>query len=361
MKLHENLKAVISCACLALAFPMVGCDGGGTTPDGGDGGGEAGPLPVGTKSTIIPDSSWTCGMSGGIPDPTSGKLVFATTLTPTTTLDLGQTQFGARKVFPIDSGTLAGGTLNGSVQDGSIEFVLTLPSGAVELESRLVLKASDGTLIYMRSCGVADGAAERLVVDFEAPNSSGHSSLNSGTYIGVREAVAGGIRLAVYSTSATPDSSKPVVQTPADPGLPQQSWTCSGGSGKQKGTEVFTATVNIGTSLSVGASKYGSRTIIPITGGSFSGSSISGTVNAGGADFQLQGSDGYGIEARYTIKDSKGNLILVRNCGVDPLSNVTKITLETSKTGSAAWLNNKTYVGTLGVGLGSVTIGVYNP
>lgn len=299
-------------------------------------------------------------MPGGLPDPSGGTLVFSTTLTAGTPLQVGTTPYGTRKIIPTSGGTLSGGTLSGTIASGAIDFDLFLPSGAVEHESRYTIKSGTST-IYMRNCGVADGQNVRFVAEFEAATSGSYSSLNSGTYVGTRKVTSGGIVLSVYKLSqATPNPNHTIVKTPADASLKQQAWNCTGpGASAAQGNSVTTAKVNIGSSLSVGTSKYGRRTIIPITGGTVSGTSLSGSVNAGGADYQLSADAGYQIEARYTIKAANGEIIVVRNCGDFGTSDLTNILFEAKTDGAYNWLNTGSFVGTLTTGIGRVTIGVY--
>ena len=77
---------------------------------------------------------------------------------------------------------------------------------------------------------------------------------------------------------------------------------------------VFDAKVTIADLLNIGKSKYGTRRLIPITGGTFKGSNFEGVVVPGGADWQLTRADGdTELNARYTLKTSDGFLIQVIN------------------------------------------------
>jgi hypothetical protein len=317
-------------------------------------------------TTLMPDASWACGMPGGIPDPSTGTLVFSTTLAAGTPLNVGTTPYGTRRVTPTKGGKMSGGSLSGSVVSGAIDFDLLLPSGAVEHESRYALRVSTSTLVYMHNCGVADGASDgsdvRFVADFEAPSSSTYQWLNSGTYVGRRQVTPEGIKLSVYSVSATPNPSHAVVQVPADSGLRQQAWRCTGAPATAtQGAQVTQAKVSIGSSLSVGTSKYGKRNIIPITGGKVTGTRLSGTVNAGGADYQLTVNSKLQIEARYTMQAANGETVVVRNCGDFANSDLTQVMFEAKTGGANAWLNDAHFVGTITPGLGSVTIKVFDP
>jgi hypothetical protein len=101
--------------------------------------------------------------------------------------------------------------------------------------------------------------------------------------------------------------------TVTDPaGVPNQSWECVTGTGS-RGAVVFSESVTLGASLSVGASKRGTRNVIPITGGTVSGR-IAGTIVPGGADYQLIGSTAR-LDARYLLRSNDGEYIVVRNCG----------------------------------------------
>lgn len=67
----------------------------------------------------------------------------------------------------------------------------------------------------------------------------------------------------------------------------------------------------------LGKTGRGTRRIIPITGGSFEGPNIKGSVVAGGYDWQLLRSDGVlEIDARYLLQTSEGDLITVINTGL---------------------------------------------
>jgi hypothetical protein len=66
-----------------------------------------------------------------------------------------------------------------------------------------------------------------------------------------------------------------------------------------------------------GATAEGKRRIIPITGGSFQGPNIRGTVQSGGADWNLQRSDGgSSVEAAYYLRTDDHVTIRIVNTGV---------------------------------------------
>ena len=121
-------------------------------------------------------------------------------------------------------------------------------------------------------------------------------------------------------------------------GVPNQTWDCEAPTGT-KTTTAYAESVGIGSSISVGASKRGTRNVVPITGGMTSGK-IQGSVLAGGADFQLSAS-AFELHARYTLQTSDGELIVVRNCG--PLGALVPV-FETRTDGGYAWLNTNRWL-----------------
>ena len=75
--------------------------------------------------------------------------------------------------------------------------------------------------------------------------------------------------------------------------------------------------MTIGPAMDVGITARGERRIIPITGGSFEGPGLRGSVIPGGADWQVIRPDGAAeLEARYTLETDSGGLIYVVNRGI---------------------------------------------
>ncbi len=80
---------------------------------------------------------------------------------------------------------------------------------------------------------------------------------------------------------------------------------------------IMEALVEVGDVQEIGAVPIGLRRIIPITGGTFEGPRIKGTILPGGADWQIVRSDGIReIEARYTLETDCGSKIYVVNKGL---------------------------------------------
>lgn len=75
--------------------------------------------------------------------------------------------------------------------------------------------------------------------------------------------------------------------------------------------------VTLGEAYSCGETQHGRRTVIPITGGTFEGPNIKGTILNGGADYQLANAAGRTeVEAIYSIRTDDGVNIHIRNRGI---------------------------------------------
>jgi hypothetical protein len=290
---------------------------------------------VARDATIVPDASWTCFMPDGIPPPERGEAAFSITLQYSAIHDVGETKFGHRRQFDISGGTLTGSKITASILTGGLDYELTLATGSIELEQINILKVGT-TPILMRNAGVAPAGAKsvRVVLDFEAPNSSSYTWLNTGKFAATRivDAAAKTIKLDVYDISKVALTATRIqIKDPA--GVPNQTWDCLKWSGANDAT-VFTENVTLGASISIGASKRGSRNIIPITGGTTSGRVV-GKILSGGADYQLSG-----LDARYTLAPDNGEFIIVRNCGSGALIPV----FEANVKGTYAFLNDNKYM-----------------
>ena len=75
--------------------------------------------------------------------------------------------------------------------------------------------------------------------------------------------------------------------------------------------------VTLGQAFGINNTQHGRRTVIPITGGTFEGPQLKGTIINGGADYQLANADGRTeLEAIYCIKTDDDIYIHVRNRGI---------------------------------------------
>ena len=106
----------------------------------------------------------------------------------------------------------------------------------------------------------------------------------------------------------------------------------------------FLATLEVitGTPIQIGTSPLvPTRLTVPITGGSFTGPKLSGTVLPGGADWGIVDSQGkFHVDARYNLRTSDGADIYVRASGAqqEDDSVLGTVVLETGHAGYA-WVN----------------------
>lgn len=112
--------------------------------------------------------------------------------------------------------------------------------------------------------------------------------------------------------------------------------------------------VSLGESYTAGETPRGRRTVVPITGGTFEGPRLRGTIVSGGADWQLSKGNRTELEAIYSIKTDDGVYICVRNRGI--ISNAKDADgnpsfyfkaapqFEAPEDSRYAWLNNALFV-----------------
>jgi len=118
----------------------------------------------------------------------------------------------------------------------------------------------------------------------------------------------------------------------------------------------FEEVVMLGEAIPGGETPRGRRNMIPITGGTFEGPDIRGTIIPGGWDWQLTRADGCTeIEADYMIRTDDGVMINVINVGVlCPPTDGTPTPVRTqprfeAPEGKYGWLNRAAFIGTLGM------------
>lgn len=112
--------------------------------------------------------------------------------------------------------------------------------------------------------------------------------------------------------------------------------------------------VTLGEAYTIDNTQHGRRTIIPITGGTFEGPLLRGTIVSGGADYQLITGNRTQLEAIYCIKTEDGTYIHVRNRGIAvngkdsfnrPISYFrTAPQFEAPSDSKYAWLNNALFI-----------------
>ncbi len=124
---------------------------------------------------------------------------------------------------------------------------------------------------------------------------------------------------------------------------------------------VFTLHVDLAEPVDVGPVPAGHRRIIPITGGTVDGPELSGTILAGGADWNLTSAEGcVRLWARYDFRTDDGAVVGVVNeaahwpgppaepgtASPASFAIITRPVFEASA-GAPAWLNTGTFAGIL--------------
>lgn len=118
---------------------------------------------------------------------------------------------------------------------------------------------------------------------------------------------------------------------------------------------MWEAKVKIANMINVGESKRGTRRVIPITGGTFSGSKIKGIVLPGGEDWQLVRPDGdTELYARYLLKTDDGHVIQIINRALMHMGQPSEgfycrsvLDLEAPNNSPYDYLNHAIFIGTL--------------
>ena len=112
---------------------------------------------------------------------------------------------------------------------------------------------------------------------------------------------------------------------------------------------VFEEIVSLGQATDPGATAQGGRFIIPITGGTFEGPEIKGTIVPGGWDWQLIRPDGCReVKADYFLKTDDGVVINVINTGtICPGQPVRTHPVFEAPRGKYDWLSRNAFIGTL--------------
>jgi len=315
----------------------------------------------GAGKILVPHKSWPCGMAEGIIVPERGVPVFEANMTLDQVYEVGRTPYGQRTVSVIQGGTVSGEKITGSVMPGGLDFQLRFSNGGMEIEEIFVLRTVEGKYIYLRNAGTAaDESDVRIMPDFEAPNASSYSWLNSGKYAGRRvlDSAAKTMKISVYDVSgvaAKADATNSIqVTKPIE--VQDQPWDYRKALPEEKrGDQLISENVTLGASQSVGATKKGNRNIIPITGGTLGGK-ITGKVLSGGADYQNLANPAT-IDARYLWQTSDGEVIIVRNGGSFGLL---APAFEVRVGSKYEWLNKGLYLSSNpGMGSGGVALTFY--
>jgi hypothetical protein len=128
---------------------------------------------------------------------------------------------------------------------------------------------------------------------------------------------------------------------------------------------LFTLTANTEGATVVPGGPAGTRIIVGVTGGTFEGPRLRGTIEPPGGDWVTQRADrSVRLDVRITLKTDDGAAILMTYGGIGIPREGGGLDLRTApqfETGDAryAWLNNVQAVGVGAPGQGSVTYDVY--
>ena len=154
--------------------------------------------------------------------------------------------------------------------------------------------------------------------------------------------------------------------------LPTNAQTISPKAATPEMEFVMQLNVTLGKAYMVGETPAGKRHVIPITGGTFEGPLLRGTIINGGADYQLISADGKRttLEAIYSIKTDDGVNIHVRNQGIiysgkdasgkDSFYFKAAPKFEAPQESKYNWLNNAIYVCAPSFGTqGTITLDVW--
>ena len=116
----------------------------------------------------------------------------------------------------------------------------------------------------------------------------------------------------------------------------------------------FEEIVTLGASIHPGATPWGERNIVPITGGTFQGPRLKGKILPGGWDWQLAGKSGcFSLQADYMIQTDDGVIINVLNKGTlcenpgEPRIRLLTTPVFEAPLGPYQWLNGGAWVGTV--------------
>ncbi|MDE2449213.1 MAG: DUF3237 domain-containing protein [Gammaproteobacteria bacterium] len=120
---------------------------------------------------------------------------------------------------------------------------------------------------------------------------------------------------------------------------------------------VLEAHVTVAPGIELGRTSQGDRRIVPITGGTFQGPRLSGTVLDEGEDSQLLRPDGVKeITARYVLRTTDDVRIYVVNCGLiapqeaqgpERFYKRTTPRFDAPSGSRYSWLNRAVFIGTL--------------
>lgn len=199
---------------------------------------------------------------------------------------------GPLTVTTMALGSFEGELLSGTLQPGGGRWERQA-DGAVQLDNKYILKTSDDAIILMNADGWRDDRNERARIHFQT-GSKKYDWLNQTIAVGRVEMSRGFRVLAVYAM--------------LPPGAPRPRRSAAALDTEQ----LYYVEVTVSRPLRSGKYQGGELMVIPITGGSFRGERLNGTVEALGADYNVltQGMPVRShITTRYMLKTEDGAYI----------------------------------------------------
>jgi hypothetical protein len=130
-------------------------------------------------------------------------------------LELGEVDGLARRIVPIEGGTVDGPALKGEVLAGGADWQAIRPDGLTRILARYVIRAEDGTMISVENRGVRRAAPEtirrllagervdpslvyfRAAPTFEAPEGP-HGWLMQNLFVSAGKRAPDGVEIRVY-------------------------------------------------------------------------------------------------------------------------------------------------------------------
>lgn len=127
---------------------------------------------------------------------------------------------------------------------------------------------------------------------------------------------------------------------------------------------LFTITANTANNTMIQGAPQGTRLIVAVTGGTFEGPKLKGTIDAPGGDWLTMRADGSAkLDVRLSLKTDDGAVILMtyNGIGVNRDGSFSIRTAPQFETGDErySWLNNVQGVGIGAPGPGTVTYQIY--
>lgn len=129
--------------------------------------------------------------------------------------DLGDTQYGRRRIIPVVSGTLEGPELKATIQSGGADWQFIRNDGVIELEAKYWIETDDDVTISVRNNGLRHAAPEvmerlnngevvdpslvyfRSVLSFEAPQGP-YEWLNRNIFVANLARLPDRVQMSVY-------------------------------------------------------------------------------------------------------------------------------------------------------------------